>query len=155
MKPTLGRVPVRFEYSGKFPEILNHLQSSLAITTYQAGKLAVVGVNGGQLDFSFHDFPLHFGGGHTSYEALAVGTPVVTLPGEFLRSRITLALYRKMNFTGLIVSTPQQYIKTAERRGTDRSERERVSPQILEVCPILFDDPHEVRCLETWLWSLT
>ena len=56
MKPSPGQTPVRFEYSARFPEILNHLQSSLAITTYQAGKLAVVGVNGGQLDFSFHDF---------------------------------------------------------------------------------------------------
>ena len=52
--------------------------------------------------------PLHFGGGHTSYEALAVRTPVVTLPREFLRSRITQALYRKMNYTDLIASTPQQ-----------------------------------------------
>lgn len=98
--------------------------------------------------------PLHFGGGHTSYEALAVGTPVVTLPGEFLRSRITQALYRKMNYTDLIASTPQQYIDTAVRLGTDRSERDRVSASILELCPILFDDPQEVRCLETWLWSL-
>lgn len=99
--------------------------------------------------------PLHFGGGHTSYEALAVGTPVVTLPGEFLRSRITQSLYRKMKFTDLIVSTPKQYIETAVRLGTDRSERYRVSTRIQEGCPILFDDPQEVRCLETWLWSLT
>ena len=99
--------------------------------------------------------PLHFGGGHTSYEALAVGTPVVTLPGEFLRSRITQALYRKMNFSDLIASTPQQYIDTAVRLGTDRVERDRVSSQILKACSVLFDDPQEVRGLETWLWSLT
>ena len=99
--------------------------------------------------------PLHFGGGHTSYEALAVGTPVVTLPGEFLRSRITQALYRKMNFTDLIASTPQQYIDTTVRLGTDRVKRDRVSSQILKVCSVLFDDPQEVRGLETWLWSLT
>ena len=99
--------------------------------------------------------PLHFGGGHTSYEALAVGTPVVTLPGEFLRSRITQALYRKMNFSDLIASTPPQYIDTAVRLGTDRAERDRVSSQILKACSVLFDDPQEVRGLETWLWSLT
>jgi protein O-GlcNAc transferase len=40
--------------------------------------------------------PLHFGGGNSSYEALAVGTPVITLPGRFLRSRITQALYKTM-----------------------------------------------------------
>ena len=59
--------------------------------------------------------PLHFGGGHTSYEALAVGTPVITLPGEFLRSRITQALYRRMGFTELIVASAEQYIDTAVR----------------------------------------
>jgi len=99
--------------------------------------------------------PLHFGGGHTSYEALAVGAPIVTLPGEFLRSRITQALYRKMEFIDLIVSTPQQYIETAVRLGTDRVERDRVSTEILKACSVLFDDPQEVRGLETWLWSLT
>lgn len=45
MKPPEGQTPVRFEYSTIFPDILNHLKSSLAIPTYQAGKLAVVGVN--------------------------------------------------------------------------------------------------------------
>ncbi len=99
--------------------------------------------------------PLHFGGGHTSYEAFAVGAPVVTLPGEFLRSRITQALYRKMGFTELIVSTPQQYIAAAVRLGTDRTERERVSAQILKSCAVLFDDLQEVAGLNDWLWSLT
>lgn len=40
--------------------------------------------------------PLHFGGGNSSYEALAAGVPVVTLSGRFLRGRITQALYAKM-----------------------------------------------------------
>ncbi|MCA9188256.1 MAG: TIGR03032 family protein, partial [Planctomycetales bacterium] len=40
--------------------------------------------------------PLHFGGGNTSYEAFALGTPIVTLPGPYLRSRITFALYQRM-----------------------------------------------------------
>lgn len=99
--------------------------------------------------------PLHFGGGHTSYEALAVGTPVITLPGEFLRSRITQALYRRMGFTELIVASPEQYIDTALRIGTDQSERDRVSTRILESCPVLFENAAEVHCLEDWLWSLT
>ncbi len=40
--------------------------------------------------------PIHFGGGNSSYEALAVGTPIVTMPGRFLRSRITYGLYQTM-----------------------------------------------------------
>ena len=99
--------------------------------------------------------PLHFGGGHTSYEALAVGTPVVTLSGEFLRSRITQALYRKMGFTELIVSSPRDYVETAVRIGTDHTKRTQVSATILATCRVLFEDAAEVRCLEDWLWSLT
>ena len=99
--------------------------------------------------------PLHFGGGHTSYEAFAVGAPVVTLPVEFLRSRITQALYRKMGFEELIVSTVDDYVATAVRLGTDPEARQRVSQQILDACPVLFEDAAEVRGLENWLWSLT
>src|SRR5207244_780770 len=31
--------------------------------------------------------PLHFGGGNTSYEGLALGVPIVTMPSRFLRGR--------------------------------------------------------------------
>ena len=35
-----------------------------------------------------------FGGGNTSWQAIAVSTPMVTWPGEYLRGRYTQALYR-------------------------------------------------------------
>src|SRR4029077_4382157 len=34
--------------------------------------------------------PVHIGGGNTSYEGLALGVPIVTMPSPFLRGRITL-----------------------------------------------------------------
>ena len=40
------RREVRFEYSREFPAILEHLNAALLVSTYQAGKLAVVGVHG-------------------------------------------------------------------------------------------------------------
>ena len=43
------------------------------MTTYQAGKLAVVGVNNGQLDFSFHDFEQAMGIA-IGPDAIAVGS---------------------------------------------------------------------------------
>ena len=99
--------------------------------------------------------PPHFGGGHSSYEALAVGTPVVTLPGEFLRSRITQALYRRMGFTELIASSPEDFIKTAVRLGMNSAVRDQTSRRILAKCPVLFEDMDEIGSLEDWLWSLT
>lgn len=73
IRPPLGQTPVRFEYSPHLPEILSHLNASLAITTYQAGKLAVVGVDGGKLDFFFHDFEQAMGVA-VGPDAIAVGS---------------------------------------------------------------------------------
>ena len=99
--------------------------------------------------------PPHFGGGHSSYEALAVGTPVVTLPGEFLRSRITLALYRKMGFVDLVADSADEYVQTAVRLANDKDFRLTARQRIQQLAPVLFADLAEIRCLEDWLWSLT
>lgn len=99
--------------------------------------------------------PPHFGGGHTSYEALAIGAPVVTLPGEFLRSRITQALYRKMGFVDLIANSADEYVQTAVRLATDKEFRLATSQRIQQLSPVLFSDLAEIHCLENWLWSLT
>ena len=61
--------------------------------------------------------PLHFGGGNTSYEALALGVPIVTLPSEFLRGRITYAQYRMMGVDDCIVQYPGEYIQKAIKLG--------------------------------------
>ena len=68
---------------------------------------------------------------------------------------MTQALWRRMGFIELIVATPEQYVDTPVRIGTDQSERARVSARILETCPVLFENAAEVHCLEDWLWSLT
>ena len=49
---------VRHEYTRNWPRILDHLGSSLLISTYQAGKVVAVGVGpGGQeLELSYHNF---------------------------------------------------------------------------------------------------
>src|SRR6185437_6841537 len=47
---------VRHESSAGFPTILSGLGASRIISTYQAGKIVVVGVRDGALSFSFHNF---------------------------------------------------------------------------------------------------
>lgn len=44
--------------------------------------------------------PWRFGGGNTTYEGLAWGTPIVTAPGEFMRGRVTLGCYSQMGCLG-------------------------------------------------------
>ncbi len=77
VQPSLGEsVPqtaVRYEYSSEFPGILEHLRASLAISTYQAGQLVLVGVSGGKLEFSFHGFRQPMGIA-VSPDCIAVGS---------------------------------------------------------------------------------
>jgi predicted O-linked N-acetylglucosamine transferase (SPINDLY family) len=97
---------------------------------------------------------IHFGGGNTSYEGLALGIPIVTMPGAYLRSRITLALYRKMGVMDCVVDSPQKYIDLAVRLGTEPEYRASVSQKIQDASGVLFEDPAEVRELERFLaWA--
>jgi protein O-GlcNAc transferase len=94
--------------------------------------------------------PIHFGGGHTSLDALAQGTPVVTLPGRFLRGRITLGLYRKMGFMECVADDPEQYVAIAVRLGTDPDYRRQVHERIREANAALFEDRDSVVQLEAF-----
>lgn len=95
--------------------------------------------------------PIAFGGGNTTYEALAMGTPVVTLPGDQLRNRITWALYAKAGYTEPAVDSEEEYVEQAVRLGTDPDHRRTVGERILESCAALYEDPAEVADLEAFL----
>ena len=51
-----GKREVRHEYTRNFPRILEHLGASLLVSTYQAGKVVVVGIGPGGLELSYHNF---------------------------------------------------------------------------------------------------
>ena len=97
---------------------------------------------------------IHFGGGNTSYEGLALGIPIVTLPGAYLRSRITHALYRKMDVMDCVVDSPDGYVDLAVRLGTEPEFRASIGRKIRDASGVLFEDPAEVRELERFLdWA--
>ena len=96
----------------------------------------------------------HFGGGNTSYEALAMGVPIVTLPGPYLRSRITAALYHKMDWPKLIATNPSEYVDLAVRLATDAEFHREACSEIQKRSTHLFEDPEEVEALAKWLKSL-
>src|SRR5215470_3912822 len=60
----------------------------------------------------------HFNGMISSLEAFAVGTPVVTWPGEFQRGRPTQAMYRSMGLAECIAESTHEYVDRAIRLGT-------------------------------------
>ena len=91
---------------------------------------------------------VHFNGMNTSLEALSVGTPVVTLPGEFQRGRHTQAMYRKMGMTECIATDAANYVDVAVRLGTDRAYRRQIHDKILARNDVLFEDMQIVREFE-------
>lgn len=89
---------------------------------------------------------LHYSGGaNTTYDALAAGTPIVTLPGRFHRGRYTAAAYRQIGLTECIAASPGDYIDLALRLGRDPAERARVSADIRAAGLALFEDEAAVR----------
>src|SRR6516165_1494944 len=64
---------VRYEHSRNFAAVLTHLGASLLVSTYQAGKLVVVGVHQGSLTLSSHNFEQAMGVA-VGRDRIAVGT---------------------------------------------------------------------------------
>ena len=71
-----------------------------------------------------------FGAGNTNYQSFAMGLPVVTLPGRWIRGRGTLAHYQHMGISDCIAESPDNYVEIAIRLGTDRRYRKKVADQI-------------------------
>ena len=89
--------------------------------------------------------PLHYGGGVTSYDGLATGTPIVTLPSQYQRGRYTLGCYRKIGTLDCVASSVQQYVELAVRLGCDRDYRYSIKEKILAASHLLFEDIDAVR----------
>ena len=91
---------------------------------------------------------LHFNGMNSSLDAMSVGTPVVTLPGEFQRGRHTQAMYRRMGVVDSIADGPDDYIARALSFATDRVHRDAFRAEILRRNDVLFEDSTVVREFE-------
>jgi protein O-GlcNAc transferase len=90
-------------------------------------------------------------GGNTTLEAIANHLPVVTLPGQFMRSRHSFAMLTMMGIHETIASTEDEYISLAVRLGTDKAWRNKISGEIAENCHRLYRDRNCITALEEFL----
>jgi protein O-GlcNAc transferase len=95
--------------------------------------------------------PLHYSGGNTSLEAFAVGTPIVTWPGAFMRGRHTYGFYKLMGLADCIARDMADYVAIALRLGTDPAWRATVSRRIRDASGVLYENADTVRALEDFL----
>ena len=91
------------------------------------------------------------GGANTTYDAFAMGTPVVTLPTSFHRGRYTRAAYEQIGVMDCIAQSQEDYIKKALAMGTDIEYRKDISGKIKEACGEVFEDRLAVAELESFL----
>jgi predicted O-linked N-acetylglucosamine transferase (SPINDLY family) len=89
--------------------------------------------------------PMHFGGVTTSYDALALAKPVVTLPTEFHRGRYTAACLRKIGVTDTIARDRDDYVNLAVLLAADADRRADVSRRMRQTQPLAFWDGEAVR----------
>ncbi len=82
----------------------------------------------------------HFSGGTSTYEAFALGIPIVAWDGEFARGRQTAALYRKMGITELIADSADRYVNLALRLAQDKAWRAQRQADLMQRHGILYDN---------------
>jgi len=89
------------------------------------------------------DIP-HFNGGNTTFEALAVGTPVVTLATKFMRGRVCAAIYGQMGLSDLVAKTPTEYVDLAIRLATDTAFGKKTREAIANNIDVLFENENVI-----------
>lgn len=93
----------------------------------------------------------HFSGGNTTFDAFGLNLPVVTLAGDLMRGRQTLACYRKMGVIGCVAGNGRQYADIALRLAHNLDFRNQMRAEITKNSHVLFDDVEAVREIEEFL----
>ena len=77
--------------------------------------------------------PIHFGSGNTLYEAMSMGVPIVTWPGDFMRGRIVAGAYAQMGIENPpIASSLDEYAPLAISLAQDEGRRAILSAKLKE-----------------------
>jgi predicted O-linked N-acetylglucosamine transferase (SPINDLY family) len=97
---------------------------------------------------------VHFNGQNTTLEAFAMGTPVVTLPGELQRARHGLGLAQAAGFTDLVAADAADYAAKAVRVARDPAFRARCRDAMAAGSQRVFEDMRFVRHMETALTAM-
>jgi protein O-GlcNAc transferase len=93
--------------------------------------------------------PIYYGCGITFFEATYVGTPIVTLEGSNLRTRVVSCGYREMGVDGPpIASNVKEYVQIVTSLATSASKRSKLKADILSKNRLVFDRLDFVRHFE-------
>ncbi len=89
-----------------------------------------------------------FSGGNSSLEAFALGAPIVTWPGNFMRARVTAGCYWQMGLNDLIASDAESYVSLALKLAHSADFKKTMQEKINQNSHKLFERIEVVRELE-------
>lgn len=95
-----------------------------------------------------------FNGHNTTLDAVAMGAPVVTLPGATMRDRFGHGLYKSIGLGELVAGSEAEYVGLAARLAGDPCFRESCRSRIVAGWNVLFEDISAVRANEDVLRSI-
>jgi len=92
-----------------------------------------------------------FSGGNTTLDALSVGLPVVSLPGEFMRGRQSMAMLQIVGAETLIAQNAEHYARIAVALLDNPHTRHKLRTHLRENVTRLFEDATPINALREWL----
>ena len=95
--------------------------------------------------------PFPVGGGITTWDALATGTPIVTLPGQHLRGRFASAALAAAGIDATVAASEADYAAIANRLLHSADERHELRRQLASAAPAICADQ---RAVEHWLAAI-
>ncbi|MBW4530305.1 MAG: hypothetical protein KME02_06390 [Aphanothece saxicola GSE-SYN-MK-01-06B] len=99
---------------------------------------------------------IYYGSGITFFEAMLTGTPIVTLEGSFLRSRVVASGYREMGiYNAPIAKTNLEYIQIVHNLLEDDKMRQSLRQQILYQRHRVINRADYVRHFEDFCFEVT
>jgi len=97
---------------------------------------------------------VHWSGGNTSLDAFAAGTPVVALPGRYMRGRQSAAMLRAMGLAELVARDAGDYVRIAVESARDPERNAGLRAAIVRERGALFDRPEPIAALQSALLEL-
>ncbi|MSP49953.1 MAG: tetratricopeptide repeat protein [Alphaproteobacteria bacterium] len=101
--------------------------SRLALHGRQTDRLSHLGLVG-NFDIALDPFP--FNGNTTTYEALWMGVPVVSMAGRRLVGRMSAAMLRQVGLDDLVATSEDDYVAVAARLARDAERRLRLRREL-------------------------
>lgn len=95
-----------------------------------------------------------FSGGNSSFDAIAVGAPIITWRGSMLRSRQTAAMLDIVGLAEFAHESDDGYVRNAVDVASDRQRQRDIRARLISGGDALFDNVGTVRALERTLLAL-